>query len=77
MYKLKWKQIEYEGNMKTFQLGDELDILHIFESGFSKDYIVIREDAWGDLDINRLDKFTIKDRFDIELKNTEDGDPVS
>lgn len=67
MYDLKWKPIEYKGNMKFFQLDDEPDVLHIFDSGFSKDYIVVREDAWGDLDIDRLDKFTIKDKFGIDI----------
>ena len=39
-----WKQIK--SNTKTFQLGDEPELIHIIKTGHEDQYIVAYEDAY-------------------------------
>jgi len=41
--KLKWKEIN--SNCRTFQLGEEPELIHIIKTGFSDKYMVVYEDA--------------------------------
>ena len=39
-----WKQIK--SNTKTFQLGEEPELIHIIKTGHEDQYIVVFEDAY-------------------------------
>jgi hypothetical protein len=42
---LVWKEIKAH-SMRTFQLGDEPEVIHIIKTGFEDKYIVTWEDAY-------------------------------
>jgi len=65
---LKWVEITAP-QIRTFQLGDEPELIHIIKTGFEDKYIVSWEDAYelmlGSTDV--MTKEEIKHRYDIEL----------
>ena len=70
---LKWKEIEVKktrANLRIFQLGDEPEIVYIFESGYihPQMYHVIFEDAYEAPITSRfLSKEQIKEQLKIDL----------
>ena len=64
----KWTQVK-SAEIKTFQWGDEPEVIHIIKTGFDDLYLVVWEDAFqvslGKTEI--LNKKDIKDKFNIEL----------
>jgi hypothetical protein len=65
--KLVWREIN-TSKVKTFQLGDEPELLHIIKVR-DNEYMVINEDAY---DINTgilvfYNKETIKNKFNINI----------
>jgi hypothetical protein len=65
---LAWKEIK-PAEIRTFQLGDDPELIHIIKTGFRDRYIVTAEDAYelvlGTTEI--LTKNEIKHKYDIEL----------
>lgn len=65
---LKWFEIK-PPTIRTFQLGDEPEVIHIIKTGFEDKYIVSWEDAYevmlGSTDV--MTREEIKHRYDIEL----------
>ena len=64
----KWMQVK-SAEIKTFQWGDEPEVIHIIKTGFDDLYLVVWEDAFqeslGKTEILR--NKDIKDKFNIEL----------
>lgn len=64
----KWKQIKSH-EMKTYQWGDEPEVIHVIKTGFDDLYLVVWEDAYevmiGKTEV--LSKKQIKEKFNIEL----------
>lgn len=64
----KWKEIK-STQVRTFQWGEEPEVIHIIKTGFEDTYLVVWEDAYqltlGKTDI--MSKQMIKDKFNIEL----------
>jgi hypothetical protein len=65
---LVWKEIK-PAEIRTFQLGDDPELIHIIKTRFRDRYIVTAEDAYeivlGTTEI--LTKNEIKHKYDIEL----------
>jgi len=64
----KWS-ITKNREYKSFQYGDEPELIHIIKTGFTDLYIVVSEDA-DMVNLGKtilLSKQGIKDKFDIDL----------
>jgi hypothetical protein len=63
-----WKEIK--STTKTFQFGDEPELIHITRTGHENHYIVSYEDAYQYLNGNceLLTSQEIKHKFDINIK---------
>jgi hypothetical protein len=63
-----WKEIK-PFPMKTFQLGDEPEVIHIIKTGFPNLYILTWEDAYEMMlgKIELLSKEEIETKFKITL----------
>jgi hypothetical protein len=70
---LIWKEIKVQrtrANLRIFQLGEEPEIVYIFESGYTNPqiYHLVFEDGYESLIIHEfLSKQEIKNKFNIEL----------
>ena len=66
-----WKQIK--PNTKTFQFGEEPELIHITKTGHEDQYIVSYEDAYQYLNgyCELLTSNEIKIKFNIDLKDIE------
>ena len=65
---LKWKEIK-PAKTRTFQLGDEPELIHIIKTGFYNRYIVAYEDAY-ELVLGKTEIYTkeeIESKFKIQL----------
>jgi hypothetical protein len=65
---LKYREIKSD-RCRTFQLGEEPELLHIIKSGFENEYIVVYEDA-HEIDYGKAEVLTkeqVKHKFNIEL----------
>lgn len=64
----KWKQIKSH-EMKTYQWGDEPEVIHVIKTGFQDRYLVVWEDAF-EVVLGKTEVLTskeIRDKFNIEL----------
>lgn len=63
-----WKEIK--STTKTFQFGDEPELIHITRTGHEDQYIVSYEDAYQYLNGNSeiLTSGEIKHKFDINIE---------
>lgn len=66
-----WKQIK--SNTKTFQLGDEPELIHIIKTGHEDQYIIAYEDAYEYLNgkCELLNSEEVFKKFGINLKDIE------
>jgi len=64
----KWEEIKTP-QVRTFQWGDEPEVIHIIKTGFKDRYLVVWEDAYEMMlgSTSVLTKKEIKNKFDIEL----------
>ena len=59
-----------ESNCRTFQLGEEPELIHIIKTGFRDMFFVVYEDAYqicNDMKVENYTKEQIKQKFGIEL----------
>lgn len=67
MDKLKW--IEIKSLVKTFNLKDEPELIHIIKTGYRDEYMIVYEDAHN-LNTGKVEfanKKQIKDKYGIDL----------
>ncbi len=69
-----WKQIK--SNPKTFQFGDEPELIHIIKSGYENLYIIVYDDAYqyftGRTEL--CTKKDIKNKFSIDMDEIKMGE---
>ena len=64
---LKWTEIQSKS--KSFQLGDEPEVIHIIKTGFIDNYMVVHEDAY-ELELGKVEfgtKIEIETKYNITL----------
>lgn len=66
-----WRQIK--SNTKTFQFGEEPELIHITKTGQEDQYIVSYEDAYQYLNgtCELLTTKGIKEKFNIDIRDIE------
>lgn len=60
---------EITSNCRTFQLGDDPELIHIIKTGFKDKYMIVHEDAYEFM-LGKVEFATqqeILDRFKIDL----------
>lgn len=64
----KWKEIK-STQARTFQWGEEPELIHIIKTGFEDKCIIVWEDAYETIlgKTSILTEKEIKDKFNIEL----------
>ena len=71
------KMKEISSNCRTFQYGDEPELIHILKTGFKDKYMIVHEDAYEFMlgKVEFATKQEIMDRFRIDLdQNHKLGD---
>jgi len=68
---LKWEELEGD-RCRTFQLGEEPEVIHVIKTGFKDKYIIVNEDAYeislGKTEIMTKEEVEIKYKIELDKK---------